>query len=412
MPGERHPTLEALSLPDLRNYIASRFFGVMGRATLHTTLAWHVYDLTQKEFWLGVLGAVEFLPVLPVAFVGGALADRLDRRDILSVARVAAMLCACGLVLGVGHVSNELALLLGTAFVIHAAVGFEFPAGQALLPALVPREIFQNAVVVSATVRNAALATGAALAGFAIEAEGPRASYAIAAGLMGLSLVALLRVRRPGPSDPSARVSLESFREGLRFLRRRPAIVGAMTLDMLAVIFADPAVLLAVFAEKILAVGPAGYGILSASMATGTLATTLVLLTGRGFSRPGRAFLGAVVGFGLAAIVFGLSTWFPLSIAALLAAGVADQVSQVTRATIIQLSTPDSLRGRVNAVNYVFISASNEFGAAFTGFFAAATSAVFATVAGGVACLATVAGVAMRIPALRRYRVETEVDAG
>jgi MFS family permease len=410
MPGERHPTLEALSLPDLRNYVASRFFSVMARSALHATVAWHVYDLTGKEFWLAVQGAVEFLPVVPGAFVAGALADRSDRRDLIALTRLATLLCALGLALAGDLARSPLAVLLGMAFLIHASEGFEFPAAQALLPALVPREIFQSAVVVSATVRNGAFASGPVLAGLAIEAAGPRASYALTALLLALSLVALLRVRRPGASDPAARVDVESFREGLSFLRRRPAVVGAMAVDMLAVIFADPRVLLAVFAERILSVGPAGYGVLSGAMAAGTFLAALALLPHRGFARPGRSLLVAVVGFGLAAVGFGLSTWFALSVACLVLAGVADQVSQVTRTTLIQLSTPDVLRGRVSAVNMVFVSASNQFGAAFTGFLAAATSAVFATVAGGLACVATAGAAAARVPALRRYRVD-EVPA-
>jgi MFS family permease len=302
-------------------------------------------------------------------------------------------------------------LLLGTAFVLHTAEGFEFPAAQALLPALVPREIFQNAVFASSAVRNAAFASGPVLAGVALDASGPRAGYALATGLMLVSLVALLRIRRPGASDPAARVGLESFREGLAFLRRRPALIAAMSVDMLAVIFADPTVLLAVFQKEILEVGATGYGILSGAMATGTFAMTLLLLPRRGFEQPGRVLLGAVAAFGLAAIVFGASRWFPLSVAALAVAGMADQVSQVTRSTIIQLATPDALRGRVSAVNMVFISASNQFGASFTGFLAAATGAVFATVAGGLACLVTAGAVGVRVPALRRYRVEEASDA-
>jgi hypothetical protein len=228
---------------------------------------------------------------------------------------------------------------------------------------------------------------------------------------MAVSLISLLRIRRPGASDPGARVGLQSFREGLAFLRRRPALLAAMSLDMLAVIFADPKVLLAVFQKEILEVGATGYGILSGAMAAGTFAMTLLLLPRRGFVRPGRVLLGAVAVFGLAALVFGLSRWFPLSVAALALAGMADQVSQVTRSAIIQLATPDALRGRVSAVNMVFISASNQFGAAFTGFFAAATSAVIATVAGGLACLATVAAVGARVPSLRTYRVDESPDA-
>ncbi len=408
MPGERHPTVEALGIPDFRGFLVSRFFGVMGRSLLHTALVWHVFDVTREELWLGVLGLVEFLPVIPVAFVAGAVAESRDRRDVVLAARAAGTTVTVLLVLLTGRVESPLALLLLTAFALHLSQGFEFPAGQALLPVLVPREIFQNAVVVSATVRNAAIVSGPVLAGLAIGAAGPRAAYGAAAALQLASVLALLRVRRPGAGDARTRVGAAAVREGLAFLRQRPAILAAMTLDMLAVILADPTVLLAVFSEEILAVGPRGYGVLSGSIAAGTFVTSLLLLPRRGFARPGRALLVAAAAFGSAAVVFGLSRSFPLSVAALVAAGMADQLSQVSRSALIQLSTPNALRGRVNAVNYVFIGASNEFGASFSGFFAAATSAVFATVAGGVACLATAAAIAARVPELARSRVGVE----
>jgi hypothetical protein len=172
--------------------------------------------------------------------------------------------------------------------------------------------------------------------GFLIQAAGVRSAYATGVALYALSLVALLRVRRAGASSEGTRVGWPAIREGVRFVRGNPVILGAMTLDMLAVILADPTVLLAVFAEEILAVGPVGYGLLSAAIALGTLLTTLVLLLRGPFERPGRALLAAVCGFGLAAVLFGVSRSFPLSVAALIVTGMADQVSMVTRSTIIQ----------------------------------------------------------------------------
>jgi MFS family permease len=260
-------------------------------------------------------------------------------------------------------------------------------------------------VVLSSAARNLAVVTGPALAGFAIDAGGPRAAYALSAAFFVLSLAALLGVRRATPRGEEARVSLEAIREGIAFVWRRPVILSAMTLDMFAVIFASVTALLPVYATQILAVGPRGYGLLAASLAIGTLLMTLVLLFVPSIARPGRALLIAVLFFGLATIVFGLSPSFRLSVAALVAAGMADQVSMVTRATIIQLSTPDPLRGRVNAVNMVFIGASNQLGAAESGFLAALTSATFSVVAGGVACLTVLGIVTDRVPALRDYRV-------
>jgi len=405
MAEDRHPTLRSLDLPDVRYFVTARLFGGTARALLATAISWHLWDLTGREIYLGVLGLVEFLPVIPVTLVGGAVADVRDRRSVLLGARAAALACAVALAIGSGATPHELWLLLGVAFALAVAGGFENPAGSALLPALVPREIFQNAVVLSSGARNLAVVTGPALAGFALAAGGPRAAYALSAALFVLSLAALLGVRRAEPRGQEARVSLEAIREGIAFVWRRPAILSAMTLDMFAVVFASVTALLPVYATQILGVGPRGYGLLAASLAIGTFLMTLVLLFAPAIARPGRALLAAVLFFGLATIVFGLSRSFPLSVAALVAAGMADQVSMVTRATIIQLSTPDPLRGRVSAVNMVFIGASNQLGAAESGFLAALTSATFSVVAGGAACLGVLGIVTARVPALRDYRV-------
>jgi MFS family permease len=388
-----HPTLRVLRRRELRAFAAARFLAVMARTSLHAALVWHVT-------------AVEFLPVVPVALVGGTLADTRDRRAVMQASQAATALGAGCLWLLAGDAPHVLPLLLAAAFAMRVAWGFEFPASQSLLPALVPRELFQSAVVVAATVRNAAAVSGPVVAGFAIDAFGVRAAYGIAAVLLAASVAALLALPRAGAVAGATRIEWRAVREGIAFVRRKPALLAAMGLDMVAVVFADPTVLIAIFAERVLELGARGYGLLYASMAIGTFLTTLFLLFRRPFEAPGRVLLVAVAGFGAAAIVFGLSGWFPVSMLALVAAGMADQVSQVTRSTIVQLSTPDALRGRVSAVNMVFISTSNQFGASFSGFLAAATSAVFAVVGGGVACLAATAWVAARVPALRRYRPE------
>jgi MFS family permease len=404
-----HPTLQVLASPDLRAFLAARFFGAMARALLHAALVWHVFAVTREELWLGALGLVEFLPVVPVALVGGSVADAHDRRSVVAASQAAALALAAALFAASSGGGAGLPLLLGVAFLLRVTWGFEFPAAQALLPALVPREIFQNAVVTSATVRNLAVVSGPVAAGFAIDAAGVGSAYGIASGLYLLSALALLRVRRRAALPSGTARGLAAVGEGVRFVRRSPVLLAAMTLDMVAVILADPTVLLAVYSEEILAVGPRGYGVLSASMAMGTLGTTLLLLFRPPFALPGRWLVGSVALFGAAAAAFGASGAFALSVAALVAAGAADQVSQVARSTIIQLSTPDELRGRVSAVNMVFVSASNELGAAFSGFLAAATSAVFAVVGGGVVCLAAAGVVAARVPALSRWQAAVAV---
>lgn len=406
MPADRHPTLQVLRYRDMRTFVVARLFGVAARTGFHAAVVWHVTAATGDPIWLGVLGLVEFLPVIPGAFAGGPFADRHDRRAIIAAAQAVACLGAAGLYRFASPDAGALPLVLAAVFCIRVAWAFEFPAASALLPSLVPRELFQNAVVVNATVRNLAFAAGPVAAGFAIEAAGVGAAYAGASGLFALSIGCVLLVRRQPVEGDAPEISRPAVREGIDFVRARPAILGAMLLDMLAVVFADPTVLLAFFAEEILAVGPRGYGLLYAAMGIGTFAMAAGLLFVRRFARPGRALVAAAVVFGAAALVFGLSRSFELSVLALVVAGMADQVSQVARSTLIQLSTPDGLRGRVNAVNMVFISASNQLGGAFSGFFAAATSSVFAVVAGGAACVATAGWIGARIPALRRWRPE------
>jgi hypothetical protein len=201
-------------------------------------------------------------------------------------------------------------------------------------------------------------------------------------------------------------MSLRAVRDGLSFVRHRPIVLGCMTLDMFAVIFGGAAALLPIYAHEILHVGARGYGLLTSSLELGALLTSLVLSALPPIRRGGRALLAAVGVYGLATVVFGVSRWFPLSVGSYMLVGVADQVSVVMRSTAIQLSTPDELRGRVSAVNMMFIGASNQLGAAESGFVAALTSAPFAVVSGGLGCLVVLAVVALAIPELRRYRIE------
>ena len=192
-------------------------------------------------------------------------------------------------------------------------------------------------------------------------------------------------------------------------MRNRATILSAMVLDMFAVLFAGATALLPIYANDILGVGARGYGLLSAALETGTLLMAVILLVLPPILRPGRALLFAVLAFGLATILFGLSRSFPLSFTAFLIAGMADQISMVSRSTIIQLSTPDELRGRVSSVNMIFINASNQLGVAESGMLAALTTPTFAVVAGGIICIAVMGVVLVKVPALRQYRVSDSI---
>ncbi len=395
-------------MPAVRAYMASRFFSGLGRSLLSATIAWHIWKLTESYFMLGVIGLIEFLPVIPVSLYAGAFADAHDRRKIV-LATQAVSLVGAGLLAwaaGGGAAGFEREVVLAAAFALAFATSFENPAGASILPSLVPRQIFPSATVVLANARNVASVSGPVLMGAITGSQGIPAAYLATVGCLAISLLLLARVRVPPvPSELRRQVSLASIREGVRFVRGQPVILGSMALDMFAVIFAGATAMLPVYADEILGVGEFGYGLLSASMQIGTMAMAALLLVLRPIERPGRALLVSVLIFGTATIVFGLSRSFPLSVAAFVLAGMADQVSMVTRSVILQLSTPDELRGRVNSVNMIFIGASNQLGAAESGFLATLTSATFSVVAGGFACLAVLGVVDRRMPEIRHYRV-------
>jgi MFS family permease len=397
-----------LALREVRLFVAVRFLAGFARALVAATLSYHVFERTRSPLALGLLGLVEFLPVVPVAFVAGVVADTRDRRAVLRAAHLAAGLGAGVLALGRFPPEMEVALVFAVALALAAVAGFAGPAGSAILPSLVPRRLFQNASVLAASLRHLAWILGPIAMGYVRDAFDIHAPYVLAAGfyLASVACLSWLPRLRPEGSDGSASaLDWATVREGLRFVWHRQSVLAPMTLDMFAVVFAGATALLPIFADEILEVGPRGYGLLRAAMGVGTFLMTLVLLVRPPFLRPGRALLVSVAIFGVATVVFGLSRWLPLSVAAFVVAGIADQVSMTTRSVLIQLSTPDALRGRVAAVNMVFIGASNELGDAESGFLAALTSATFAVVAGGVACLAVVAMVAARVPSLARDRV-------
>jgi hypothetical protein len=204
---------------------------------------------------------------------------------------------------------------------------------------------------------------------------------------------------------------VQAIREGLGFVRRRPVVLGCMILDTFAVIFGGATALLPIYAHEILHVGAWGYGLLSSTLELGAIGTSIVLTMVPPIRNAGRVLLATVAIYGVATVVFGLSRWFPLSVAAYLLVGAADQVSVVLRSTVVQLATPDALRGRVSGVNVVFINASNQLGAAESGFVSALTSAPFAVVSGGLGCLLVVAIVATALPQLRAYRIDSAAPA-
>ena len=385
-------------------YLGSRFCAATAMTLLRATVLLHVWDLTKSELHLGLIGVSQFVPALTLTLVGGAVADAYDRRRIMRLAQLP--LLATGSTLAWLTFSGAMTeyALFAAVFANSMAFAFDSPARQALLPSLVTMDVFPRAVTYSSLATALAFASGPALAGLTIAALGVEWAYVTYVALVAMNLFGLGFVRAVREVADRRAPSLQAVREGLAFVWRNPVVLGCMAIDMFAVILGGATALLPVYRD-LLAVGDRGYGILASSLEIGALAMSGLLVLRGPFRRAGPALLAAVTVYGLATIVFGVSRWFPLSVAAYMVVGMADQVSVVIRQTLVQLSTPDALRGRVSAVNMIFIQASNQLGAAESGFLAAATSPTFAVVFGGVGALAVVAITAWRLPELRRYEL-------
>lgn len=390
---------------DFYLFLASRFASGTALTMLRAAVAWHVFELSGSAFYLGLVGLVQFAPVLALTLVGGAVADSYDRRRVINLSQLVLLGAGAVLLHATRAGTIDLPLLFIAVAGSAAAGSFEAPSRSALLPNLVTREQFPKAVTIASTNQALAFASGPAFGGLLIAQSGIALAYTAYVVLVVFAFVGVLLLRTGGAVEHRRAVSVEAIREGIAFVWKQPVILGCMSLDMFAVIFGGAAALLPIYAKDILHAGPTGYGLLTSSFEAGALVMSVLLMLRGAPRNAGRALLAAVVAFGLATIVFGLSRAFPLSLAAYMVAGMADQVSVVMRATAIQLSTPDALRGRVSAVNMIFIGASNQLGAAESGFVAHLTSPTFAVVSGGVVCLLVVAFIAFKLPELRGYRI-------
>jgi MFS family permease len=390
---------------DFYVFLVSRFAAGAAMTLLRAAVAWHVFELTGSAFFLGLTGVVQFVPALGLMLIGGAVADSHDRRRVINAAQLVLLSAGCALLYATGRPGMGLPVLYCAVAANAAAGAFEAPARQALLPTLVPRERFARAVTISSTNQALAFVTGPALGGLVIAQAGVRAAYATYIALVLIAFLGVVSLAPPAVAPTRRAVSLASIFEGVRFVWNKPVVLGCMSLDMFAVIFGGATALLPIYAKEILSVGPRGYGMLTSTFELGALAMAVVMMLRQPVTRAGRTLLIAVAVFGAATIVFGLSRSFPLTLAAYALAGMADQISVVMRSTAVQMTTPDELRGRVSAVNMLFIGASNQLGAAESGFVAHLTSPEFSVVSGGVACLIVVAIIAYRLPELRRYEV-------
>lgn len=366
---------------------------------LTVAVGWQVYELTHSPLSLGLVGLVQFLPQFLLTLVVGHVADQYERRRVVMVCQ-AVMLAVAGL-LAAGSFTHSLTepLVLVCACALGAARAFIHPTMSALLPTLVEPRLLPRGLALSASGRQLGVILGPALGG-ALYAAGAGVVYCACVLAFALSITALSGLRPAARTTAREPASLRSVLGGIVYIRSRPELLGAISLDLFSVLLGGATALLPVFARDILDTGPLGLGLLRAAPAVGALSMSLLLARFPLRRGVGRIMFAAVAVFGLATVVFGLSRSFPLSLAALAVLGAADMVSVVVRSSLVQLETPDGMRGRVSAVNSVFIGTSNQLGEFESGVTAALFGTVPAVVLGGV-CTLVVVGLWMRLfPAL------------
>jgi MFS family permease len=403
LPAAPHDPYAALRFRDFRLLGIGRFIAVLGEQMIGVAIGWELYERTGSALALGLVGLVQVIPVILLSLPAGHIADRLDRRQISIAAQVALALCALGLAL-LSATQGALVLIYGCLLLIGAARAFSDPATAALLPQTVPPELFTNAATWESSTWQLAAVLGPALGGLVIAVQRSATLVyilnAVAAICCALMLLAI-RSRRAAP-PPSEEATLSSLAAGARFVWRTKVLMAAITLDLFAVLLGGATALLPIFARDILQVGAAGLGWLRAAPSIGAVLMAMSLAYLPPIRKAGPTLLWAVAGFGAATIVFGLSRSFGLSLAMLGLLGALDNVSVVIRGTLLLTHTPDEMRGRVSAVNSVFIGASNELGGFESGLAAALLNPITAVVAGGVGTILVVTVVALLWPEMRR----------
>ncbi|HTP81564.1 MAG TPA: MFS transporter [Alphaproteobacteria bacterium] len=387
---------------DFRLFICGRFLSTASMQMQSVAVGWQVYDLTQDPIALGYVGLFMFLSVAAFTLPGGDVADRFDRRLVLSLAYIGQAACAVLLV----WVSWAGVTAMWPFYTIVAMFGvgraFANPASQSFVPFLVPREQVSRAVAWSSSANQVAFIVGPALGG-AVYAFGPAAVYAICfAAFVGGAITnsaIRIQVKIPPAEDKSAFGRLVA---GIHFVRRRPIVLGVISLDLFAVLLGGALSLLPVYARDILHVGPEGLGLLRSASAAGAMVTAVAVANLSLNRKTGLLMFGAVAFYAVCTIAFGVSANFGVSLAALALLGAADQISVITRNTVVQLATPADMRGRVSALHMLFVGTSNELGQFRAGTFAGWLGTVPAVVLGGVGTLAVVALWSWLFPELRK----------
>ncbi|WP_414691629.1 MFS transporter [Noviherbaspirillum sp.] len=398
MPAMKNPLV---TYPSFRYFFLSRIASAVASQMMMVILAWQMYDLTNSAWDLGLVGLAQFLPSLVLILVAGQVADRLDRRLVMAWCLSGQMMIAAILVTGTmqGWLSRDAILLASVALGI--AKAFQMPTQQALAPQLVPATVLPRALATVSSGTQAAVIVGPALGGF-VYVAGAQAVYMLSGVLFAAAIAAMLCIRVQEPPRAREPVTLQTLFAGFDYIWRRKDILGAISLDLFAVLLGGAVALLPIYAKDILHVGPWGLGLLRGAPAAGALLMSIYLAQRPIMRNAGKVMFGSVALYGVATLVFALSTSFLLSLAALALSGMFDMVSVVIRQSLVQLDTPNEMRGRVSAVNSVFIGASNQLGEFESGVTASWFGAVPSVLIGGVGTLAIVAAWIRLFPSLAR----------
>ncbi|GAB2801562.1 MFS transporter [Dyella kyungheensis] len=411
-PSPAQASTESLrSHPAFVQFWFARICSGFGFQMLSVAVGWQIYAITGRALDLGLIGLVQFFPSVMLALPAGHVADQFERRRIVMLGQIVDMLAIVALaVISLMHLAHE-ATILVLVFVIGVAKAFEFPALQSMLPALVPSSVLSRAMAASQSAGQAAMIMGPAVGGL-LYVAGAGVVYSVCAVLYLIAVLLMARMRYEQAQPKREPATLKTLFAGVHFIRRRPDVLGVISLDLFAVLLGGATALLPIFAKDILHTGPWGLGLLRAAPAVGALLMSLWLARHTMERRVGPIMFASVAGFGVATLVFALSKVLWLSIIALFALGAFDMVSMVIRGALVQLDTPDDMRGRVSAVNAIFINTSNQLGEFESGMLAAWLGAVNATVIGGIGTLVVVGLWMAMFPTLRRrqsLRVEQPV---
>ncbi|RCS26065.1 MFS transporter [Polaribacter sp. WD7] len=409
----------ALRIKEFNIFLFVRFLLVFGWSMQFIVIEWQVYSITKNPLSLGIIGLMEIIPAFTMALFAGHIVDQKEKRNLLALCTAAFSLISFGLffltsdkVVGNWSTNSILYGIYALVFFGGFLRSFFGPTIFSLVALLVPKKIYHNAATWSTSTWKTASVSGALFGGFFISWIGVDMTLCLVFVLVILSLIfTFLIQKKPILNKKIGEPMMQSLKAGVRFVFKTKEILGVLTLDMIAVLFGGTVAILSVFAQDVLKVGPEGFGILNASISVGSIVTMFLTTYIPINKKTGIKMLISVFIFGLSIIAFGLSSLFWVSVLALFVSGAADGISMVIRQTILQLKTPDDMRGRVSSVNSMFVGSSNELGAFESGLAAKILGPVAAVVFGGTMTLITVVATAVANPTLRELDLTKEIEA-